>query len=130
MVLTKRVVAVVGGLLVAGATVARAAVFHLHLEKSEPADKAEIAAAPSELRLWFSEPAEISATRVSLSSGKDTIALGKPTRGKAKDAPLVFSVTRPLHAGPYKVGWRTMGDDGHAVTGTFAFTIKAGAPGR
>ena len=108
-----------------------AAAFHLHLEKSEPADKAALAKAPAELKLWFSEPAEVALTKLTLTRdltrGKDTIAVAKPSQASATDAPIVAKITGAVAAGTYTVGWRTMGKDGHAVTGTFGFTLRAAA---
>jgi hypothetical protein len=129
MRITRTAVLVVG-LSFAGATIARATAFHLHLEKSEPADKSEVAKPPTELRLWFGEPAEVALTKLTLASGRDTVPLGKPTKASDEKAPIVAKIVQPLTPRAYTVSWRTMGKDGHAVTGTFVFTLRATAPGR
>ena len=116
---------VITGLVVAGSAFA-VAPFHLALSKSEPADKAHIGKAPAELKLWFTEPAELPVTKVTLVTGKDTITLGALTRTKEKDAPVVAKITKPLKAGDYTVTWKTQSDDGHVVSGKFGFMFMPG----
>jgi methionine-rich copper-binding protein CopC len=100
---------------------------HLRLVKSEPTDSAVVATPPKELKLWFSEVPALSVTRVSLTRGRDTVALGRLTRAAAAGSPIVAGMTGAVPAGSYTVGWRTMGNDGHVISGSFGF--KVAAPG-
>jgi len=97
---------------------------HLHLERSDPAADTVLRASPAAIRLWFSEGASLPVTRLTLSSGAATIATGKPTRAAGAGQPIVFPLAAPLAAGRYTVKWKTMSADGHAVSGTFAFTVQ------
>jgi methionine-rich copper-binding protein CopC len=100
-------------------------VLHNHLVKSDPAAGATIPQAPTAIRLWFAERPEIAFTSVTLMKGDSTrIAT---IRAVATDdsmsvaAPLTGP---PLPPGDYLVGWRTASTDGHAVRGTFGFSIS------
>jgi methionine-rich copper-binding protein CopC len=41
------------------------------------------------------------------------------------DKSLMATVPGPLADGAYTVTWRSAGDDGHAMRGDFAFTVRA-----
>jgi hypothetical protein len=103
---------------------ARAGARHLELLRSQPARDTTVAATPASLKLWFSEPPETAISSIRL-TGPDSavVTLGKLTLDKATNAPLVAPVTGKMKPGRQKVAWRTMGDDGHAVTGEFVFTL-------
>jgi len=120
-----RGLAVTTALLLVASAAARAPLFHAELKKSEPADKAVLTAPPTELRLWFSEPPTLALSKVTLTRGKDTIAVGALSRGKAEMDPVVAKITKPAAAGDYVVNWRAMADDGHVSNGAFRFTVKA-----
>ncbi|HKS06942.1 MAG TPA: copper resistance protein CopC [Gemmatimonadaceae bacterium] len=109
---------------------ARALPFHLALQKSEPASKASLTQAPADLKLWFTESVELPLTKVALVRGNDTIALAALTQAKEAKSPIVAKINAPLAAGSYKVDWRAVGKDGHAVKGTFGFDVKAAASGK
>ena len=107
-------------LLASGSAVA----LHNHLTKSAPAEDEVLAAAPRVIRLWFSEkpePAFSSITLLGADSAK--VEVGK---AEATDDTLSvsFAIKAPLSAGAYQVRWRTAGKDGHAVRGTYRFSIK------
>lgn len=108
------------GALVALST---AAMFHNHLVKSSPTAGEALKASPAEVRLWFNEPPEIAFTSVTLLTADSTkivtIKAVKTTDSMAVAAPLAT----PLTAGSYMITWRTAGNDGHAIRGTYGFTI-------
>ena len=100
---------------------------HLHLEKSDPAEGATVAA-PGAIQLWFTQAPELAATRITLTSAAgDTVPTGAATRGTEAKAPIAFAVKKAMADGAYTVAWRTVGADGHTVRGTFTFTVKAGS---
>jgi methionine-rich copper-binding protein CopC len=107
---------------------AAVAPFHLRLEKSVPAQGAVLAAPPAVISLWFSLPPEMAVTTVKLAdaSGK-AIAVSAPRRGNTAKDPVVVDITSPLAQGSYTVSWKTSSRDGHAIKGTIAFGVKAGA---
>ena len=96
---------------------------HNHLVKSLPADGARLRAAPKEVRLWFNERPEIAFTSVTLlradSSKVATIKAVATSDSMVATIPLA----EPLAPGGYLVNWRTASADGHAIRGSFGFSI-------
>jgi len=110
-------------LLAAGA-VLLTGMFHNHLVKATPAAGDALSASPAEIRLWFNERPEIPFTSVTLlradSSKIVTIKAIATTDSMAVVAPLPAS----LPPGSYLVTWRTASRDGHAIRGTYGFSIS------
>lgn len=97
--------------------------FHNHLVKSAPAAGDKLAASPKEVRLWFNERPEVPFTSVTLLKADSTkIATIKAV---ATDDTMAVSapIGTPLPAGSYLITWRTAGSDGHAIRGTYGFSI-------
>jgi methionine-rich copper-binding protein CopC len=44
--------------------------------------------------------------------------------GDGKSAPVIAAIKGKMAGGKYKVAWRTAGNDGHAVSGDYSFTVK------
>ncbi|HYW33200.1 MAG TPA: copper resistance CopC family protein [Gemmatimonas sp.] len=106
----------------------RASMRHLRLVRSFPSADTVLTRSPDAVRLWWSEAAELPFTKVELvgtTAGK--IPLEKATRASAKGSPVVARVPKALPAGTYRVSWRTMSRDGHAIKGEFAFRVSAQA---
>ena len=96
---------------------------HNHLVKSSPSNGEQLASAPKEVRLWFNERPEIPFTSVTLMQADST----KIATIKAVATPDSMVAAIPLPAltqGKYLVNWRTASSDGHAIRGTFGFTIS------
>jgi methionine-rich copper-binding protein CopC len=78
---------------------------------------------PAEVRLWFNERPEIPFTSVTLLTADSTkimtIKAVKTDDSMAVAAPLGTA----LKPGSYLVTWRTAGSDGHAIRGTYGFSI-------
>lgn len=105
-------------------TVAR---FHLALSKSEPAAN-DTVAAPTAIKLWFTESVTMASTAVQVSnSAKKIVSTGALSIAQAPKAPVVVGLVTGLKPGKYTVDWKTMADDGHPTKGTFDFTIGAKA---
>ncbi len=99
---------------------------HLKLVRSFPAADTTLAASPDAIRLWLSEPTELPATKIAVTTqGGVAVATSAVTRAEGKDAPVVAMVSKPLAAGRYMVTWKAMSKDGHVVNGTFNFTVSA-----
>lgn len=97
---------------------------HLKLLKSEPAANATVAA-PTMVRLWFSQQAELAVTKVTLTGATGAERVLAPlARGKAAGAPIEAPVGIALAPGKYTVAWRTMAKDGHVLNGTVPFTVR------
>jgi methionine-rich copper-binding protein CopC len=114
---------VVASFLAAGITVPAIA-FHNHLTKSAPAANEVLAESPKTIRLWFSEKVEPKFSSIVLMRADSTkLEVGKAA---ATDDPksIAADLATPLSSGKYLIRWRTAGDDGHAVRGTFSFSVK------
>jgi methionine-rich copper-binding protein CopC len=98
---------------------------HLQLDRSAPAADTTVET-PSEIRLWFSQVPQASATSMRLirnGAPVDGVGALQPDDGDAS----IFAapVEEPLEEGAYTVSWRTMAADGHVVRGDFSFTVRA-----
>lgn len=118
----------VAALLVAtvGVANAEATRFHTRLLRSTPAKDAMLTAAPAALELTFSEKVELPTTRiVLLNAAQQPVALAPVTRTPdVKESPVVARITGTLVPGVYTVHWTVAGADGHAVKGSYAFTLR------
>ncbi len=109
----------VGLLLVLSAGPASA---HATLIDADPADRSELAAPPSEVRLTFSEPVEVPTGGVRvLDSGAERVDLGTSATGD----PAVVAVDLPddLPDGGYVVIFRVVSQDSHPASGVRTFTV-------
>lgn len=110
---------------VGGASVAA----HALLQASDPAANAVLPTAPAAITLVFTERPDpaLSFVRVLDASGKEQAA-GSAANGPGGDKTLTVGL-EALPSGVYTVIWRTVSiDDGHASTGSFAFSVGTGAP--
>jgi copper resistance protein C len=102
---------------------AAAGVAHSFLERAEPRAGSTVKAAPTEVRLRFTERLEaaFSTVRVTDETGK------RVDRGEARmdaGAPRELRVPLGLLApGRYAVHWRVLSVDSHVVEGTFTFRV-------
>ena len=99
------------------------AMFHNHLVKSAPAAGEQLGQSPKEVRLWFNERPEIPFTSATLLTA-DSTKIGT-IKAAATDDSMAVSIplAAPLAAGSYLITWRTASRDGHAIRGTFGFSI-------
>ena len=113
-------------LMTLSTAVAAPASRHAKLVKSEPAASDTLRASPPSLKLWFSESVELGITRVKLTDAAGgVVKTGALTRdGGTADQPVVTMIETALSAGTYTVTWNAAGKDGHASSGSFAFTIR------
>ena len=102
---------------------------HVHLTRSEPMADSTVSTAPSDIKLWFSAPVQVAVTTLRVAAVDGTSSATVPVRqATGSNAPLVAALPRPLANGRYTVNWRTMSRDGHAINGTFAFTVATSSP--
>jgi copper resistance protein C len=99
---------------------------HAHdvLIGSEPADGAQLDAAPAEIVLTFNNELLDSAQAVVVSDAAGaTVAEGAPTvQGKDATFPLPA-----LDAGEYTAAWSVVSSDGHRIDGELGFAVAGGA---
>jgi methionine-rich copper-binding protein CopC len=106
------------------------ALAHPTLVSSSPASGAILPLSPTELRLVFSKSVQADLSSVTLSGPaiQAAVVLPAPAQPAGFGKVLVTRVLRALPPGIYVVGWRAAGNDGHAVKGSFSFTIAGPRP--
>ena len=110
--------------IVSLALLARPALGHSSLERSEPKDGDVLQVAPREIRMWFTEP-----IKVALSTFEVRNAAGKQVdqcdlRADEKQPALVrLSLSASLAPGIYKVSWNAVAQDLHVARGEFSFRV-------
>ena len=108
-----------------------AAQAHAFLAASTPADGQVLATAPDTLRLDFSEPVVLSATRIDVVDGAGRhlaptgIDLASNAKGGGPESPVEVVATLPaLDRGTYRVSWETLSsDDLHSTSGILVFGV-------
>jgi copper transport protein len=104
---------------------------HAELVSSTPADGAELATPPTEIRLVFSEAPQLRTLSVRLFDRRGTeISLGQPSPGPLATT-VIVPIPTELRPGPYTVVWFVVSaEDEHPETREFVFGIgePPGAP--
>ena len=113
-----RIAGLFGGALLLVAS--SAALPHAHLERASPADGSVISAAPQDLRLEFSEPAQLAALWIARDGGPRQKLAPLPQHAQQQ---IVVALPQ-LTPGSYVVSWRVVGADGHVVPGQIRFTLS------
>lgn len=113
-----------GGLVAASPAVGAGAL-HFALDRSSPAADVTVEP-PSEIRLWFTQEPQEGTISIRLVEAEDA---GVEVTDVAQDPDDATSfhvqLQGTLPAGTYTVSWRGMGQDGHVVRDTFAFSVSA-----
>jgi copper transport protein len=98
------------------------ALAHTTLVRAEPGAKSVLATCPSRVYLVFSEALEPGLARIDVDGVKLT------TSGDPRDVHAVMApIACPL-PGAHKVTWHVVSADGHAVNGTYMFTVSGVPP--
>ncbi|QOV33418.1 copper resistance protein CopC [Streptomyces ferrugineus] len=118
-------VLVVPAALTALAVAVPQAAAHTGLESSSPGANAALAGLPPRLTLAFSDPMTQKYAKVAV-TGPDgaSVADGAP---QADGETVTLALTSGSAAGRYTVGYRVVSQDGHPVSGSYTFTVKATA---
>ncbi|MDE0256147.1 MAG: copper resistance protein CopC [Rhodospirillaceae bacterium] len=106
------------GLLFLGATTAFA---HSKLNTTEPADGAVLAQAPARIVLSFAKRIRLTRVRMTHNAGDAIdLDLGKQTSFATRfELPL-----KDMGSGLYRIEWRGLSGDGHAMRKTFTFRVQ------
>jgi methionine-rich copper-binding protein CopC len=96
---------------------------HAFLEHATPAVGSEVASAPKELDLSYTEPVEVLFCRVAVTDSHGaSVSDGKPV-GRNGNQMLVVPL-KALPPGRYRVEWHVVSVDTHKTEGHFMFTVK------
>lgn len=115
-------------LLAAWATLGVAALpasAHSRLVSSSPADGESLPASPSEVVLTFNEDINPQFVTVRVTDGEGGDVAGADA--SVDGAKVTLPVAQPIAAGSYKITYRVVSADSHAISGSTAFTV-AGDP--
>lgn len=97
---------------------------HAHLNNTVPGVGSTVHAAPTELRLTFSEAVEPRFSKITLTSASGAvIETEAPVTDHAHHETLVVKIKAPLAGGTYQVNWQAVSVDTHRVEGSYNFTI-------
>lgn len=99
---------------------------HNSLRSTDPVDGATFDRVPERVVLTFDEPAVALGTQVAVTGPDGNVAAGAPA---LVDATVTQALQPGAPAGQYTVSWRVTSADGHPISGTFAFSAAAAAPG-
>ena len=109
--------------LFAASMLATSANAHPALKSASPAAES-IAAAPTEIRLSFSEGVILKFSSVELQDQAGTkIETGKLAADPKDQKRLIVSLQGALKAGTYTVKWNIVSVDTHRVNGTYSFKV-------
>jgi copper transport protein len=119
MIRTRRGAALLLALAIAGPHGAAA---HSLLLGSDPAEGAALPGPPAAITLRFNEPVRLTAIRLFEADGTEW-PLERP-RDMAPRAEHGARLGRALTPGPWRVVWRAISADGHAIGGTLRFRLE------
>ncbi len=101
------------------------ALAHATLVSADPAPGSHITEPPPALRLEFNESVSARTSRIDLVA-PDSQRISLSVHGDSTNGKVLVAVVPSLASrGQYGVEWRLVGPDGHAVTGSFSFTIDS-----
>lgn len=94
---------------------------HSTKEATIPADGSVLTAAPEVIAMEFDMPMRVTTVTLTDQSGNE-YAL---TRSDAMEMVTDFRAQTPsLPAGTYRIDWRGLAEDGHAMQGSFRFELR------
>ncbi len=97
---------------------------HLALESSIPEADARVGAGLGEVRLFFTQPPQLSGTSIRVADGAEQLMEATEAVAVADDPSEIFVRLRgQLRPGSYTVYWRALAQDGHAANGSFEFSV-------
>ena len=97
---------------------------HAFLDHADPRVGSEIATAPVEVKVWFTQDLEPAFSSLQVFDANGTEVDKKDSHPDSKDKTLLIISVPPLQAGTYKIVWKVVSVDTHHTAGDFKFTIK------
>jgi methionine-rich copper-binding protein CopC len=96
---------------------------HDELLDLQPGNKVLLAAPPTEVQLVFGAAVLAVGTRIRVTGPTGTVVSTGPV--SVTQGTVVQKLSGGLVDGVYRVDWRVTSSDGHPVSGTYTFTLKA-----
>jgi|SRR5881392_3668471 len=107
-------------LLLSGAAVAHAYA-HAFIDHTEPMVGGKVKQMPNEVRIWFTEPIEATASTIKVFNARGKRIDKKNVHTNSKNSALLEVSLPSIPPGTYKVLWRVVSVDSHATQGDFTF---------
>ena len=99
---------------------------HAFLERAEPRVGSTVKAAPSQVRVWFSEALEPAFSTIEVVNQAGERVDRGPARVDAASPAMLRIPLKPLAPGAYRVKWRVLSVDTHVTEGDFTFRVSDG----
>lgn len=96
---------------------------HLAVSKTLPADASTVSAAPARIQVWFTQQPSPRVSLLQMKGPGGDVPLGEISLSR-QDRSIAAPVDGTLTPGTYEVTWRTAGDDGHVLRGSFTFSLQ------
>ena len=96
---------------------------HAFLERAEPRVGSTVKAAPSQVRVWFTEALEPAFSTLEVVNQAGERVDRSPARVDAASPAMLQVPLKPLAAGIYRVKWRVLSVDTHVTEGDFTFRV-------
>ena len=103
---------------------------HAMLVKAEPARRAQLTQAPTQVRLWFNEEVEKDYASLSVLDPAKSPVTDTLPRISPDDPKAIVLALPELAPGKYTVKFRVLSVDGHVVDSSYDFTVKSKAPAK
>ena len=100
---------------------------HDELLDLEPGNKVVVTTPPTQVQLVFGAAALPVGTQIRVTGPAGTVVSTGPVSISSDGSTVVEKLTSGLADGVYRVDWRVTSADGHPVSGTYTFTLKATA---
>jgi methionine-rich copper-binding protein CopC len=100
---------------------------HAFIERAEPRVGSTVKAAPSQVRVWFTEALEPAFSTLEVVNQSGERVERGPVRVDAASPAMLQVPLKPLAPGTYRVKWRVLSVDTHVTEGDFTFRVT-GAP--
>ena len=97
---------------------------HAFLERAEPRVGSTVKAAPSQVRVWFTEALEPAFSTLEVVNQFGERVDRGPARVDAASPALLQVPLKPLAPGTYRVKWRVLSVDTHVTEGDFTFRVS------
>ncbi len=105
--------------LALSAAVPAAALAHTDVEKTYPSNGATVSTSIKRVSVSFAEAPTTGTLSVRTGGGAAV-----PVSVRRKGAKITGTLKRRLAPGSYRVSWRALADDGHRLSGMFAFKVR------
>ena len=96
---------------------------HAFVDHAEPAVGSQIQAAPTQVKIWFTEKLEPALSKIQVFDSSGLEVDKRDVKIDQSNAALLTVSLPELKPGKYKVVWRVVSVDTHVTTGDFAFEV-------